>query len=163
MIKVRSLKTKDAFDFLGILTKAYGTPEEVRRLFVGFSSNNFAVLSLNIMYGLIQGLIQKAEEEMISWIASLVILEEEGKPSRIVSAEEFQDMPLETILDVAEQLSQREDARSFFERCLKLWQRSQGETPSETSTSQAPSKSGPQPVLISSKPDMDGPTETFEA
>ena len=104
-IQLRALNVKDVFT----VGKMLGKTTRLMRLQIA-NITNIKENPMEIGLALFGSLLVEAEVDVKVWLADLAGLK----------VEEFEVMPPRTVLDVIEQLSQKEDLKSFFVQASAL-------------------------------------------
>jgi len=127
-MQIRNLKTKDMLAVIGMLMKVGGgVRKELARMIVSrtsqssqsskkTSSDERITQMVNIALTVLTACYENVYDDFIEWLASLC--GENG-----VTVAEYNELPVETTLDLIDQLANAEDTQRFFSRVWQLFNR----------------------------------------
>jgi uncharacterized protein with von Willebrand factor type A (vWA) domain len=112
-LKVRPLNVNDLYAMAGMMAK---TGSALRDSLGSLE----AMDQKAVFFTVFEAFFIHAADDTKAWLHSLIVDEDMPREQRI---EEFSKMPIDTPIDIIEQLSEKEDLKSFFSKVLALMQK----------------------------------------
>lgn len=117
-MQIRKLKTKDLHDIVRMLMRiSGGVKKELTGMIVSQTSKTRTPVSddktemITLALTVLSACYENAYDDFVKWLASLCEK----------TLEEYYELPVETTLELIDQLANSEDAKSFFSRAWQLF------------------------------------------